>query len=252
MRKTQKKRVVILHCDAKGQNKFIRNGKNNLHLGELSAAIVKDMHRDLEPDVCVVLDKNPITFIAEGEQPAGIIIPGSLYEPTKEAVDAHLWIQQLIRVVENADKLNIPLLGICFGHQLIGAAAGVYAEKFDERFGAEVGISQVRLTSHGRADKIFRGVSTVFDASFFHYYRVRRMPAGLVRLAGNNDCFVQAMRLGSVVGVQFHPDYDLENTQMLLRTRAEILKQVLNDRQVRHIGNLEENLRVYANFLVSL
>ena len=112
--------------------------------------------------------------------------------------------------------LPIPLLGVCLGHQAIGAA-----------FGARV----VRAPApvHGKAEEIghdhswlFRGAPSPLEAGRYHSLVVeeRSLPAALRVSARNRDGLVMALRHRRLplCGVQFHPESILTpHGQVLLR-----------------------------------
>ncbi len=99
---------------------------------------------------------------------------------------------------------SIPILGICLGHQAIGAA-----------YGAEI----VRNGEcvHGRASAVrhdgsdmFSGIASPFDAGRYHSLVVSResLPASLRVTAETDDGTIMAIRHVShpVRGLQFHPE----------------------------------------------
>ena len=99
---------------------------------------------------------------------------------------------------------RIPLLGVCLGHQSIGAA-----------FGAE--IVRARVPMHGKlspihhADKgVFRGLPDPLTATRYHSLAIRRetLPACLEITAWTDDGEIMGVRHRecAVEGVQFHPE----------------------------------------------
>ena len=101
-------------------------------------------------------------------------------------------------VVERA----MPYLGVCLGHQLLGAALGGEVGKAPK---PEVGVLEVELTDAGRSDPLFEGIADRFKALQWHGAEVRRPPAGATVLARSPLCAVQAMRVGRrAYGMQYH------------------------------------------------
>ena len=99
---------------------------------------------------------------------------------------------------------KIPLLGVCLGHQSIGAA-----------FGGE--IVRARVPMHGKlspihhADKgVFRGLPNPLTATRYHSLAIRRetLPACLEITAWTDDGEIMGVRHReyAVEGVQFHPE----------------------------------------------
>lgn len=94
-----------------------------------------------------------------------------------------------------------PLLGVCLGAQLLAEAAGGDVVRASE---PELGWYEVSLTSAGCEDPLVGFGSPCFDAFQWHSY-FARPPAGAAELA-RSAAGLQAFRLGSAWGVQFHPE----------------------------------------------
>ena len=107
---------------------------------------------------------------------------------------------------QNLDQL--PILGICYGHQLLAHARGGRIGYHPG--GVELGTTDVRLTPEAAADPLFGLLGTSgFPAHVAHRQTVLALPAGAVRLAGNDFEPHHAFRLGPKAwGVQFHPEFD--------------------------------------------
>ena len=99
---------------------------------------------------------------------------------------------------------RIPILGVCLGHQSIGAA-----------FGAR--IVRAPVIMHGKLSDvthdsltIFRGVKNPFGAMRYHSLVIepQSLPADLVISARTSDNIIMAVRHKNfpVEGVQFHPE----------------------------------------------
>ena len=112
------------------------------------------------------------------------------------------------------DRLNAPLLGICFGHQLIAHALGGKVEKGKS---AEYGIAKITIDD---ADGIFAGVPREINAWVSHFDEVKKIPEGFVSLAHSQTCAHEAMRhkTKKIFGVQFHPEvWHTEHGEEILR-----------------------------------
>jgi GMP synthase (glutamine-hydrolysing) len=149
---------------------------------------------------------------------AGIVITGSPASVTEEAG----WIGEAAGYVLGAARAGVPVLGVCFGHQLIADAFGGRVERSPE--GREMGTVTVDLTEDGAADPLFAGLPRRLVVQQSHEDAVAAMPEGAVHLAGNAHTACQAFALGEHVrAVQFHPEFDGEITRGYVEARADRL-----------------------------
>jgi GMP synthase (glutamine-hydrolysing) len=237
------KRIAVIDCNV--EDRLHHFGKTkNLTVGELSESIIKSFRRPgIIPRVYPIL---------RGDFPAlqdldAAVIPGSIYTTNKESVDKYDWMKSLLAFIQKVHAANKPLLGMCFGHQAIGAAFGTYPIKMQS--GGEVGIYKVELTEQGHEDELFKGIAPKFDASFFHYSHLPNLPKGAIQLAKGAQCNIQAFKLGSIYGVQFHPDFDLENISHITEVKKEAIEQELGGFNINLKGNLGSNTKLFTNFL---
>lgn len=119
----------------------------------------------------------------------------------------HAWIDPLKDLLRDAVEAEIPTLAICLGHQLLAEAFGGEvtvahpgggehgAVEVEWHLGAADDPLLSRLAPHGR--------SMVAES---HHDAVTRLPDGSVSLASSRDYPNQAFRVGSALGVQFHPE----------------------------------------------
>jgi GMP synthase (glutamine-hydrolysing) len=153
----------------------------------------------------VVLDPRRGDTLPPPEQIAGAIVTGSHAmvshrEPWSEATGA--WMAQLV-------AHGTPLLGICFGHQMLAHALG--GEAGSHPGGPEIGTVAIALAPEAAGDALLREMPARFDGHAVHWQSALRLPARAVRLAGNAFEPHQAFRAGPRAwGLQFHPEFDAE------------------------------------------
>ncbi len=101
-------------------------------------------------------------------------------------------------------EARVPVLGVCLGHQALGAACGGQVVQAERRL-------------HGKVSKIyhdqselFQGLSNPFQATRYHSLIVREdtLPEDLIVTAWTSDGEIMGLRHRSLphFGVQFHPE----------------------------------------------
>jgi GMP synthase (glutamine-hydrolysing) len=123
----------------------------------------------------------------------GIIIsggPASVTEPTSPAVDAGIY------------ALGIPVLGICYGHQLM-------AKDLDGRVARGITKEYGHSSLHHGTSPLFRGLPTRdLTVWMSHGDTVSEAPAGFTIMGETDDCKIAAMQDPErrLFGLQFHPE----------------------------------------------
>jgi GMP synthase-like glutamine amidotransferase len=118
--------------------------------------------------------------------------PASVY-------DKHQYLRDEEKLIQDATTKNIPTLGICLGSQLIAKASGARVYKGSEK---EIGWYKVELTNAGMQD-IFSGLEK--DITVFQWHGdTYDLPDNAIVLARSELYPIQAFRIGSAIGIQFH------------------------------------------------
>jgi GMP synthase (glutamine-hydrolysing) len=125
-------------------------------------------------------------------------------------------------MVDSAAR-GVPVLGVCFGHQLLAYAHGARVVRNTQ--GREIGTVEVSLSEAGREDPLFHGLPERFTVQATHEDIVEQAPGGATVLAGNANTAVQALAFGSHLrGVQFHPEVHPAAMRALILARSEKLE----------------------------
>lgn len=150
---------------------------------------------------------------------SGAIISGSAAMVT-ERLD---WSERTAAWMRDAAHAGFPLLGICYGHQLLAHALG--GEAGDNPEGRCMGTIEVELHAAAAQDPLFAGLPQRFAAHATHMQIARRLPDEAVALAqASHDPFHAFRWRGRAWGVQFHPEFSAAHMRGYLRARADALR----------------------------
>ena len=138
------------------------------------------------------------------KKPMGIILtggPNSCYEEGAPTADEALF------------KQGIPVLGLCYGDQLMAHVLGGKVERAENR---EYGKTDICLDTDS---KLFEGIETENTCWMSHFDYISRMPEGFKSIAHTVNCPVAAMENveAGLYGLQFHPEvlHTPDGTKML-------------------------------------
>ena len=149
------------------------------------------------------LDADLVEFdVTDGDRPSGFNFDAVVVTGSRASVywDRE-WIRPLVDYVAAAYDRDVPILGVCYGHQVLAAALGGRVESMGEY---EIGYQPITRTGD---DELLAGIDDEFTAFTTHSDAVTELPEGAELLA-ENDYGVHAFRCGHAWGVQFHPEYD--------------------------------------------
>lgn len=184
------RRLGLLACDSIWEPLRSRHGD----YAEMIAAWLRPAGADFEL----------VTYATHaGELPARVdacaawVISGS----RAGVYDALPWIPPLMDFVRTAYAARLPLLGICFGHQLLAAALGGRTERAPSGWGLGNVALQLRMGARPPPRESL-------DLYMAHQDQVVALPPGAVWLAEAPHCQHAMFALdGHVLGLQPHPEF---------------------------------------------
>ncbi len=141
--------------------------------------------------------------------------------------DAEAWsVRTGEWLAEVAEHSGLPMLGVCYGHQLLAAALG--GEVGNNPRGREIGTHRVHLHPQAEQDPLFRIYAAPamqpLRVQMSHSQSVLRLPPEAIPLAYNTHDAHQAYRWRERVwGVQFHPEFDASIVRGYIRGRWDAL-----------------------------
>jgi GMP synthase (glutamine-hydrolysing) len=168
-----------------------------------------------------VIHDRPLEFWRPADAPrprhvqdfSGIVITGSAACVTTPEP----WMDLVVDLVLDANVSHVPILGICFGHQIVAHA--LFGSGTVRRSATpEVGWVSINQTTQD--DPIFEGVEANFTTFMSHFDEVQARP-GMTVLATTDRCEVAAYRVGKlpVWGLQFHAEMDQKEAEDLVGLR---------------------------------
>ncbi len=146
------------------------------------------------------------------EQYSGIISMGAHAGVLEE--DKHAWMSHERKIMKWALDTETPLLGLCFGSQLLASAAGGRIYKAET---GEFAWTKVDMLPEAANDPVIGTLGETVDAFQFHYDNIE-LPKNAV-LLGESNGTIEAFRVGSSAwATQFHPEVGLSQQLAWLST----------------------------------
>lgn len=154
----------------------------------------------------------------------GVVVTGSRFH----VYDEQDWVAATQDYVRTALDDEVPVLGVCYGHQLVAAALGGAVGPLSETdstgclptSGREMGYNTVTVTAAGSGHPLFMDMPDAFTVFGSHLDCVMRLPEDAILLA-ENEYGVQAFAAGHqpAYGIQFHPEYSLQMARELVEQK---------------------------------
>ena len=195
-----------------------------LKTGELPRRVT-DRHGPYERAFLVLLGEKERLVVVDAQKDSlpelvweGIIVSGS----ASSTYEGETWIRRSEEFLRKAAGREVPIYGICFGHQLLAQAFGGKVEKCPR--GWELGTVPFLVDPEARDDPLFAGLPEEFEVQQSHGDIVSELPGGAVCLGSSSHWPIQAFRLGDKIwGTQFHPEFTRAIMEDLVHSLTTIL-----------------------------
>ncbi|MEO8810436.1 MAG: glutamine amidotransferase [Rhodanobacter sp.] len=155
---------------------------------------------------------------------AGAIITGSSSMVTERLA----WSEHTAGWISNAMDAELPLFGVCYGHQLMAHALGGRVDYLEG--GREIGTQTIELSPSHEDDPLARVLPPSFRAHTTHEQSVLEAPSGATILARSGRDPHQLLRYGAnAISVQFHPEFNAEVMRAYIRRKRVDLRREGSD-----------------------
>jgi len=149
----------------------------------------------------------------------GAVISGSAAMVTEKLV----WSERLAGWIRDAMDAQLPLFGVCYGHQLMAHALGGRVDVLPG--GREVGTQDIEVFETGADDHLLAGLPMHFAAHTTHVQSVLEAPTGAQVLARSARDPHHILRYGpNAFSTQLHPEFSAAVMRAYLRLRADNLR----------------------------
>ena len=192
-----------------------------------------------------VLDPSQGDDLPDPADYAGVLLMGSHANVT----DGFEWIERVSEWIRSVHNAGTPMLGVCFGHQLLNHALGGVSG--DNPNGREFGTVEITTTEAAKQNRLFDGLPGAFPAQVSHAQSALALPSGAVRLASSEKEPNQAFHLPPASwGVQFHPEFDASVSSFLVQEFADALRSEGQnvERLLQEAREAAESVTILKNF----
>lgn len=171
----------------------------------------------LAPEQLVAVDvfaRPPQPSVLDGAN--AVVVGGSKWSVWEEVQN----LPALIEVLKAAREKKIPILGVCFGAQLIAHAFGGQVVRDEEH--SEWGTFEIETSDDALMDMLFADAPFSFPAQCAHHDRITKLPPAATLLASSRNCPVQAFVIPGtdIYAVQFHPERSKKDYETLLEMKG--------------------------------
>ena len=189
--------------------------------------LLEDTGQALEFSRFAVLDGE---FPSNPSQCDAWLITGSKFGVYED----HDWIGKLKEFLRRAYDRDVPIVGICFGHQILAEALGGRVVKSDKGWG--VGIHDYPIAE--KRDWM-TGAKDMLSIQAYHQDQIVDLPEEAKVLAGTDFCPNAMLVYGNkALSFQGHPEFREDYaTDLIKARRGTLLQEDVADRALETVGN---------------
>jgi GMP synthase (glutamine-hydrolysing) len=148
------------------------------------------------------------------QEVSGALITGSAAMVTDRAT----WSERTAGWIRNAMDADLPLIGVCYGHQLMAHALGGRVDYLAG--GREIGTVPIELLQGAEQDALTTFLPAKFRAHTTHEQSVLETPKGAKVLARSERDPHHLIRYGrNAISAQFHPEFNADVMRAYIRRK---------------------------------
>ena len=164
---------------------------------------------------------------------AGALVTGSAAMVTERAA----WSERTAGWIRHAMDVELPLFGVCYGHQLMAHALGGRVDYLPG--GREIGTVPIVRLPEGSGDPFAAALPPVFRAHATHEQSVLELPRGAQAMARSARDPHHLLRYGRrAMSVQFHPEFNADVMRAYIHRKREAMQREGMDHRLvyRQVG----------------
>jgi GMP synthase (glutamine-hydrolysing) len=140
------------------------------------------------------------------------------------------WSERTAGWIRDAMDAQLPLFGVCYGHQLMAHALGGRVDYLPG--GREIGTQPIELTPVAAGDPLTARLPASFRAHTTHEQSVLEPPRGATVLARSARDPHHLLRYGPhAVSVQFHPEFNADVMRAYIHRKRDAIRREGGDPQ---------------------
>jgi len=162
--------------------------------------------------------------IPDPDSLSGVVITGS----SALVTEREDWSERSAAWLADAVEREVPILGICYGHQLLAHALGGRVER--NPLGREIGTVEVHFDTGFEEDALLGALPQRISVQVSHVESVVVLPKGARHRGASSKDLNQAFAFGPCAwGVQFHPEFDADIVRGYIKgRRSNLLEEGLD------------------------
>lgn len=174
----------------------------------------------LAPQRLRVVDVERGESLPPASEVAGALITGSAAMVTDRAD----WSERTAGWIRDAMDAELPLFGVCYGHQLMAHALGGRVDYLPG--GREIGTLPIELLPAAQGDPLATALPAVFRAHTTHEQSVLEVPKGATVLARSARDPHHLLRYGkNAVSAQFHPEFNADVMRAYIQRKHDSMRR---------------------------